>query len=121
MRAFAAVAAARAEGALLLGGDGPLRGELQEQARGLGIADRVRFLGIRRDVPQLLQAADVFTLTSLSEAASLTILEAMASRLPVVVTAVRGNAEMGRHGMGGLLVRRGNDAAAPAALLHGLD
>src|SRR5260370_17741334 len=113
MRAFAAVAAARAEGALLLGGDGPLRGELQEQARALGIADRVRFLGIRRDVPQLLQAADVFTLTSLSEAASLTILEAMASRLPVVVTAVGGNAQRVRPGMDGLLVPPGHHPAPP--------
>jgi glycosyltransferase involved in cell wall biosynthesis len=60
-------------------------------------------------------------LTSLSEAASLTILEAMASRLPVVVTAVGGNAEMVRHGMDGLLVPRGNDAAAAAALLQVLD
>jgi glycosyltransferase involved in cell wall biosynthesis len=121
LRAFAAVAAARPDVDLLLAGDGPLREDLQTQARAPGIADRVRFLGVRRDVPQLLQAADVYALTSLSEAASLTILEAMASRLPVVVTAVGGNAEIVRHGIDGLLVPRGDDAAAAAALLEILD
>jgi glycosyltransferase involved in cell wall biosynthesis len=121
LRAFAKVAAARSDVDLLLAGDGPLRDELQGQTRALGIAGRVQFLGVRCDVPQLLQAADVFTLTSLSEAASLTILEAMASRLPVVVTEVGGNAEMVRPGIDGLLVPRGNDSAAAAALLRILD
>jgi glycosyltransferase involved in cell wall biosynthesis len=121
IRAFALVAAAHSDVDLLLAGDGPLRGDLERQVEGFGLSSRVRFLGVRSDVPALLQAADVFALTSLSEAASLTILEAMASRLPVVVTKVGGNPESVRHGVDGLLVPRGDAAAAAAALLHLLD
>jgi glycosyltransferase involved in cell wall biosynthesis len=118
LQAFAAVAAARPEVELLLAGDGPLRGDLERQARELSLEGRVRFLGVRSDVPALLQAADVFALTSVSEAASLTVLEAMASRLPVVVTAVGGNPEIVRHGVEGLLAPRGDAAGVAAALLR---
>jgi glycosyltransferase involved in cell wall biosynthesis len=121
LRAFAEVAAARADVDLLLAGDGPLRGELEQTAARLGVADRVRFLGVRGDVPDLLRAADVFALTSVSEAASLTLLEAMAARLPVVITAVGGNPEIVRDGREGLLVPRGDAPAAAVALLRVLD
>ena len=119
--AFREVAAARADVDLLLAGDGPLRPDLEAQARQLGIADRVRFLGVRRDVPDLLRAADVFVLTSRSEAASLTLLEAMAARLPVVVTNVGGNPEMVRDGKEGILVPRSDPRAVAQALLRLLD
>jgi glycosyltransferase involved in cell wall biosynthesis len=69
-------------------------------------------------VPDILQAIDVFALTSLSEAASLTLLEAMAASRPVVVTAVGGNPEIVRDGREGLLVPRGNSEATAAALLQ---
>jgi glycosyltransferase involved in cell wall biosynthesis len=118
LRAFATVAQARCDVDLLLAGDGPLRGDLEQLTRSLGIVERVRFLGVRSDVPELLQAADVFALTSVSEAASLTLLEAMAAGLPVVVTAVGGNPEIVRHAKEGLLVGRGDSAAAAAALLQ---
>jgi N-acetyl-alpha-D-glucosaminyl L-malate synthase BshA len=118
LRAFARVAAAIPEANLLLAGDGPLRGALTAQAADLRIADRVRFLGVRDDVPQLLCASDVFTLTSISEAASLTLLEAMACRLPVVVTAVGGNPEIVEHNRHGYLVPRGDDAAAADAIVR---
>jgi glycosyltransferase involved in cell wall biosynthesis len=102
-------------------GDGPLRGDLERQAQGLGLTGRVRFLGVRSDVPDVLQAADIFALLSVSEAASLTLLEALASRLPAVVTAVGGNPEIVRDGREGLLVPRGDAAAAASALLRLLD
>jgi glycosyltransferase involved in cell wall biosynthesis len=121
LRAFATVAAARSDVDWLLVGDGPLRGDLEQQVSSLALQNRVRFLGVRSDVAALLQAADVFAMTSTSEAASLTVLEAMASRLPVVVTAVGGNPEMVRQGIDGLLVPRADAAGAAAALLHVLD
>ncbi len=118
LRAFARVAVERGDADLLLAGDGPLRGRLEALADELGLASRVRFLGVRDDVPKLLQAADLFCMTSLSEAASLTVLEAMAAGLPVVVTAVGGNPELVRDGRDGLLVPRGDEAAAARAILR---
>lgn len=117
LRAFREVAAARPDVDLLLVGDGPLRPDLEQLVKDLGIAPRVRFLGVRFDVPDILRAIDVFALTSVSEAASLTLLEAMASAVPVVVTDVGGNPEMVRHGVEGLLVPRGDAEATAIALL----
>jgi glycosyltransferase involved in cell wall biosynthesis len=121
LRAFALVAAAREDVDLLLLGDGPLREALEMQVAKAGIEGRVRFLGVRRDVPDILQAIDVFSLTSVSEAASLTLLEAMAAGVPVVVTDVGGNREIVREGVDGLLTPRGDDQATAAALLKVLD
>src|SRR5207244_4349585 len=100
---------------LLMAGDGPLRGELENLAVELRVPDRVKFLGIRTDIPDLMRAADVFALTSVSEAASLTLLEAMASGLPAVVTDVGGNPEIVRHGREGLLFPRGDAAGCADA------
>jgi len=79
---------------LLIVGDGPERAALQEQARALGIADFVRFLGLRNDVPDLLADANVFALASRAEGLTLAVLEAMAAGLPVVVTDVGGHKEV---------------------------
>jgi glycosyltransferase involved in cell wall biosynthesis len=118
---FQRAAAARDDVNLLLVGDGPLRAELETQTRRLGLTGRVRFMGVRSDIPAILRAVDLFALTSVSEAASLTILEAMASRLPVVVTAVGGNPEMVRDGIEGILVGRGDSQGVGAAIVHLLD
>ncbi len=101
---------------LLMVGDGPLRGELESLSVDLRIPDRVKFLGIRTDIPELMRAADCFALTSLSEAASLTLLEAMASGLPAIVTAVGGNPEIIRHESEGLLFPRGDTIACANAI-----
>jgi glycosyltransferase involved in cell wall biosynthesis len=116
MSAFAEIARSRLDVDLLLVGEGPLREKLAQTACALGIAGRVRFLGVRFDVPDILRAVDVFVLTSASEAASLTVLEAMASAVPVVVTAVGGNPEMVRDGIDGLLVPRGDARATATAI-----
>jgi L-malate glycosyltransferase len=116
LEAFQRVVPGRSDVDLLLVGDGPLRADLTAQAATLGITERVRFLGVRQDVPELLAASDIFALTSVSEAASLTLLEAMASRLPVVVTAVGGNPELARGGVDGLLVPRGDAVATAEAI-----
>jgi len=115
LRGFALAAPHLPDVDLLMAGDGPLRGDLEALARELGVADRVKFLGIRSDIPDLMRSADVFALTSLSEAASLTLLEAMASGLPAVVTDVGGNGEIVRHDQEGLLFPRGDAAGCAAA------
>jgi glycosyltransferase involved in cell wall biosynthesis len=115
LRGFALAAPDLPGASLQMAGDGPLRGELESLARELGIADRVKFLGVRSDIPDLMRAADVFALTSSSEAASLTLMEAMASGLPAVVTDVGGNGEIVRHEREGLLFPRGDAVACAAA------
>jgi glycosyltransferase involved in cell wall biosynthesis len=119
--AFRQVAALDAEADLVLVGDGPLRAEIDARIAAFGLAGRVLRVGVRSDVPAWLQAADVFTLTSVSEAASITLLEAMACGLPSVVTAVGGNPELVRDGMDGLLVPRGDAAAMARAMLRLLE
>lgn len=121
LQAFARVATLRDDVDLLLAGDGPLRPNLERLIDELGLAGRVRLLGVRADVPEILQAAELFALTSVSEAASLTLLEAMAAGLPVVVTAVGGNPEIVRHQREGLLVPRGDAQATADAIIHLLD
>jgi L-malate glycosyltransferase len=120
-RAFAEIARVRPDVDLLLAGDGPTRPQLERLAADLGIAERVRFLGIRWDVPDLLSATDVFALTSVTEAASLTLMEAMAAGRPVVVTDVGGNPELVRDGVDGCLFPRGDAAAGAGAMLRLLD
>ena len=119
--AFGIVAAERHDTDLLLVGDGVLRDELERQCRELGLSSRVRFLGVRDDVADILRAVDIFALTSVSEAASITLLEAMGSGLPVVVTAVGGNPEIVRDGVDGLLAPRGDAKAIGAALTRLLE
>jgi len=116
LRAFVAVAPELPDVDLLMVGDGQLRAELESLAVELRIAKRVKFLGIRTDIPELMRASDAFALTSLSEDASLTLLEAMASGLPVAVTAVGGNPEIVRHEREGLLFARGDVNACADAL-----
>jgi|ERR1051326_2352131 glycosyltransferase involved in cell wall biosynthesis len=89
---------------LVICGDGPERGRLEEAVRKAGLQNRVTFLGHREDVPDLLSACDVFVLPSLYEALGLSVLEAMAAGKPVVATAVGGLKETVRDGVNGLLV-----------------
>jgi len=119
--AFSRVADSRQDTELLLVGDGPLRSALESKVQHLQLTGKVRFMGVRSDVPELLRCLDVFALTSLSEAASLTVLEAMATAIPVVTTTVGGNPEMIQNGVDGLLVPRKDPSAAANAILHLLD
>jgi len=86
---------------------GPLEAELHTLVRELGIQERVRFLGIRKDVPDLMNAADSFVLSSVIEGLPMVLLEASASGLPIVATDVAGNAEVVLDGKSGFLVPSG--------------
>ena len=88
---------------LTIVGDGPLRGELENLARDLGLTGCVRFAGASDDIPAELRAMDVFVLSSLNEGISNTILEAMATGLPVVASRVGGNPELVLDGTTGCL------------------
>jgi L-malate glycosyltransferase len=108
VRAFAQVHAAHPDAVLLLAGDGERRQAIQQLAGELRVANGVRFLGVRRDVRDLMAAADVFVLSSLSEGLSVTLLEAMAAGLPIAATDVGGNGEVIEHSITGLLSPRGD-------------
>jgi glycosyltransferase involved in cell wall biosynthesis len=89
---------------LELVGGGPLEGLLKQQAENLGIADRVEFLGHVADPAARLGSAQIFVLTSRSEAFPYSILEAMRAGLPVIASRVGGIPEAVEHGHTGLLV-----------------
>src|SRR5262249_36859850 len=89
---------------------------LEAQARSLGIADRVAFLGHRRDVPALLQVADLFVLPSLFEGLPLAALEAMAAGEPVIASRISGTDEAVADGTTGVLVPPGNPTALAQAI-----
>ena len=101
---------------LVLVGDGPCRGELEGLVDELGIRGQTWFAGDREDIPDLLRLLDLFVLPSLGEGISNTILEAMATGLPVVATRVGGNPELVDHGDNGLLVPSADPGAMAGAL-----
>lgn len=101
---------------LVLVGGGALRDSLEALAKELGIAGAVHFCGDRADARALLPAFDVFALTSLSEGYSIALLEACDAGLPIVATAVGGNAEIVADGVNGLLVAPGDPESLAAAL-----
>lgn len=101
---------------LAIAGDGPDRVALESEAVRLGVADRVRMLGEREDVPELLAACDVFVLPSLFEGLPVSVLEAMASARPVIATAIGGTAEVVAHEETGLLVPPGDAASLAGAI-----
>ena len=104
IQAFATLAATHPEMVLVIAGDGRCRTSLEDLARRSNVSARVRFLGERGDVPRLLRAMDVFVLPSVAEGMSNTLLEAMASGLPIVATRVGGSPEVVADGVNGFLV-----------------
>jgi glycosyltransferase involved in cell wall biosynthesis len=102
---------------VLVVGDGDERARIHGLAEELGLGpERATFLGFRKDVPDLLMAADFFVLPSRNEGLPLAVLEAMARSLPVVVTPVGGVPEVVKDGEHGLLVPVDDDRALAAAI-----
>jgi len=118
LQAMQLVLRERPELTLQVVGDGPERALLERLAERLGLGERVRFLGFRRDIPRLMAGFDIFALSSLSEGTSLTILEAMAAGKPVVATRVGGTPALIEEGVNGLLVAPGDPDQLARALLR---
>lgn len=120
IRAFARIAGSHPRARLVIVGEGPRRRELEGLAASL-VPGRVLFTGERSDIPTLLRSMEVFVLPSLGEGISNTLLEAMATGLPVVATRVGGNPELVEHGVNGLLVPRDDPATLATAISRYLD
>ncbi|MBI3408467.1 MAG: glycosyltransferase [Planctomycetes bacterium] len=118
VRTFERVLAKRPDSWLLLVGEGPEEPKIRKLVDDRHLQERVRFLGLRTDIPRLLAAADMFLLTSNSEGIPLTLIEAMAARLPVVSTRVGGVAEVVEDGQTGLLTPPGDDECLAEKILH---
>ena len=111
IRAFHILKDKGVQAKLLIIGDGPLRGELEDLATSLNIQDQIIFLGANLNVESLYRVMDIYCLCSHYEGLPLTILEAMASQLPVVGTDVDGIREIINDGKTGMLVNADNPSA----------
>ena len=121
LRALARVIQEKTVATLMIAGDGPLRPAMEVLAQDLGLKDRVRFLGIRHDIPELMNAADGYVMSSAWEGMANVLLEAGATGLPIVATDVGGNREVVQDGETGLLVPPKNPKALAGAMLCLMD
>ena len=97
-------------------GRGPLKEELEAFAREKGLADRVRFMGYRDDIPAFYAMADVFVFPSFREGLSVSVMEAMASGLPIVCSRIRGNTDLVQEGVNGFLMDPGKPESIAQAI-----
>jgi len=116
-RALELAPAARERMRLVLAGDGPLRAQVEQALHASGCAPLTWVAGERGDVPDVMRGLDAFVLPSRAEGISNTILEAMATALPIVATAVGGNGELLDDGVTGTLVAAGDVDALARAML----
>lgn len=118
LRAFSRVNQDNQDNLLIIVGDGPLRPGIEELAQNLGLKDCVRLLGIRRDIPELMNAADGYVISSSWEGMPNVLLEASATGLPIVATDVGGNREVVRDEDTGFLVPSEDPEALAGAMLR---
>ena len=118
LRAARRIKTVRPDFQLLLVGEGPERTKIEQEIDALELRGTARLLGLRTDVQSLLSVADVFLLTSISEGIPVTLIEAMAARLPVVSTDVGGIREVVSPGVTGWLAPARDDELLAAHLLR---
>lgn len=97
---------------IILVGDGELRDDLMELAQQLGIGNRIHFLGYRQDIPELLWLSDLFVLCSFTEGMPLSLLEAMAAGVPVIIARTANKAGVITDGVNGKVVETDTKALA---------
>lgn len=103
---------------ILIIGDGELKDFLVSKTEELGVKEIVKFLGFRNDIPQILKAIDLFVLSSYLEGLCTSLLDAMASKLPIVATRTGGIPEAVEDGVNGILVPPRNPSALADAIYH---
>ncbi|MDI6890026.1 MAG: glycosyltransferase [Thermodesulfovibrionales bacterium] len=103
---------------LVVVGAGPLEPYLKNEVSTRGLNQYVKFIGSRRDIPDVLKAMDVFVLPSLWEGLGIVLLEAMALSLPVIATPVGGVVEIVHHGINGLIVPPRNEIALAESIIE---
>ena len=118
IRALPAVLAAHPNTYYLVVGSGSHRDALIEEVNRAGVSERVIFAGMRRDVPRLMAASDVFVLPTLTEALPTVLAEAMAAKLPIVASRVGGIPEMVTDGQNGVLLEPEDPAALASACIQ---
>ena len=118
IRGFGEVVKKNANTVLCIVGPGPLRSELKQLSDELGLEDHVKFLGYRDDVPNLLKMFDGFVMSSKEEGLGTSVLDAMASGLPVVGTSAGGIPEMVKDKQTGLLAETQNPLQLGAKMLE---
>ncbi|MHC4617094.1 MAG: glycosyltransferase family 4 protein [Planctomycetota bacterium] len=117
IQAMSEVAASMPEAHFVYVGDGPLRQVCEAAISEAGLTERFHLTGLRRDVPELLTTFDIFALSSLWEGLPRVLPQAMAARLPLVVTATDGSAEAVTDGVNGRLVPPGEPGALAQAVV----
>jgi glycosyltransferase involved in cell wall biosynthesis len=115
--AFSLVVQQQPDAFLVIVGDGPLRAQLERQIERLNLHQHVRITGVHPDPAPILRQLDVFALSSEIEGTSMSILEAMATGLPIVATAVGGTPRLLRDGACGVLTDPRDAGALARALL----
>ncbi|TBR15998.1 MAG: TIGR03088 family PEP-CTERM/XrtA system glycosyltransferase [Rugosibacter sp.] len=125
IEAFVQLVASRSPGTermrLAVVGEGPLHDQIVQRIEAAGLGEQVWLAGVRADIPELLRVMDCFVLSSLSEATSCTLQEAMATALPIIATDVGGNAALLEKGRYGSLVPSGDVPALAAEILRHYD
>ncbi|MCB9515785.1 MAG: glycosyltransferase [Candidatus Latescibacteria bacterium] len=115
--AFARVLESHPDARLVIAGKGPLEEQLQQEVESRGLQGPLRLLGIRRDIPKLMQAADGFVMSSDWEGLPIVLLEAGASALPIVATRVAGSEDAIAAGSSGLLCEPRDSAGLAASMV----
>ena len=117
VRALPRILAERPDAVVWIVGDGPLAASAEQAVTAAGLAGRVAFLGLRKDIPDILSASDVIVHSSIREGLPRVVLEALAVGTPVVATAVGGVPDVLADGVNGLLVPPEDPAALAGAVL----
>lgn len=121
LKGFASILRTHPNCSLIIVGDGPIREQLEMEAKSLNIQKNTTFTGFKIDPQRYLRVMDIFLLPSLSEGTSMTLLESMALSKPSIVTNVGGNPEIVEHKKTGLVIPNKDEAKFRDALFALLD